>query len=115
MADGNPRSTAQIAGHPIHPMLVPFPIAFLVATLACVFNGWKGWELIYKHRVGIADASHASVMFLIRRSPRKSVRPANTASAAITSAAPSRCVVRLLRSYAFQGGDLRVRLFEFVA
>jgi uncharacterized membrane protein len=29
----NPRSTAQIAGHPIHPMLVPFPIAFLVGTL----------------------------------------------------------------------------------
>ena len=31
----NPRSTASIAGHPIHPMLVPFPIAFFVATLAC--------------------------------------------------------------------------------
>ncbi len=35
----NPRSTAQIAGHPIHPMLIPFPIAFLVATLVsdCVY------------------------------------------------------------------------------
>jgi uncharacterized membrane protein len=150
MTDGNPRSTAQIAGHPIHPMLIPFPVAFLVATLACdlafwttgntswavgslwllgaalvmaalaalagltdflgerrirnisdawlhmignvtavvlsllnfylrysngaeagvfpwgiwislivvlllLFNGWKGWELVYKHRVGIAD------------------------------------------------------------
>jgi uncharacterized membrane protein len=31
----NPRSTAQIAGHPIHPMLIPFPIAFFVGTLAC--------------------------------------------------------------------------------
>jgi uncharacterized membrane protein len=31
----NPKSTASIAGHPIHPMLVPFPIAFFVATLAC--------------------------------------------------------------------------------
>src|SRR5689334_15869691 len=29
----NPKSSAQIAGHPIHPMLVPFPIAFLVGTL----------------------------------------------------------------------------------
>src|SRR5215468_4300337 len=28
----NPRSTASIAGHPIHPMLIPFPIAFFVAT-----------------------------------------------------------------------------------
>ena len=31
----NPRSTAQIAGHPIHPMLIPFPIAFFVAAFAC--------------------------------------------------------------------------------
>jgi CBS domain-containing protein len=23
---GHPRSTARIAGHPIHPMLIPFPI-----------------------------------------------------------------------------------------
>ena len=28
----NPTSTAQIAGHPIHPMLIPFPIAGFVAT-----------------------------------------------------------------------------------
>jgi uncharacterized membrane protein len=28
----NPKSTAQIAGHPIHPMLIPFPIAGFVAT-----------------------------------------------------------------------------------
>jgi uncharacterized membrane protein len=28
------RSTASINGHPIHPMLVPFPIAFLVGALA---------------------------------------------------------------------------------
>jgi uncharacterized membrane protein len=154
MADGNPRSTAQIAGHPIHPMLIPFPVAFLVATFACdlafwrtgngswaigsmwllgaalvmaalaalagltdflgeqrirnitdawlhmignviavllslvnfylrhakgaetgvfpwgfwislivvlllMFNGWKGWDLVYKHRVGIIDAPRA--------------------------------------------------------
>lgn len=31
----NPKSTLQIAGHPIHPMLVPFPIAFFVATFVC--------------------------------------------------------------------------------
>jgi uncharacterized membrane protein len=146
----NPQSTASIAGHPIHPMLIPFPVAFLVtafvtdlvywatgyevwasasqwllgagvvtALLAAVFgftdffgdarirqlgdawkhmignliavvlalanwyvryrsgaaagvfpagiwlslitvllllfNGWKGWEMVYRHRVGIAD------------------------------------------------------------
>jgi uncharacterized membrane protein len=41
MADGNPRSTAQIAGHPIHPMLIPFPIALLVATFASDLAFWK--------------------------------------------------------------------------
>jgi uncharacterized membrane protein len=145
----NPRSTAAIAGHPIHPMLVGFPIAFFAATvvtdlaftrtanpawatasswllgaglvmaalaalagltdflgeariralrpawlhmignvivvllelanlvirlraaaptvtssqlllsvialLILLFNGWMGWEMVYKHRVGIAD------------------------------------------------------------
>jgi uncharacterized membrane protein len=30
----NPRSTAKIFGHPFHPMLVPFPIAFFAGTLA---------------------------------------------------------------------------------
>jgi uncharacterized membrane protein len=29
----NPKSTARIAGHPIHLMLIPFPIAFFVGTL----------------------------------------------------------------------------------
>jgi len=33
MPDSNPKSTAKIAGHPIHPMLVLFPVAFLVSTL----------------------------------------------------------------------------------
>jgi uncharacterized membrane protein len=28
-------TTAKIGGHPLHPMLIPFPIALLVATLAC--------------------------------------------------------------------------------
>ena len=44
---GNPKSTASIAGHPIHPMLIPFPIAFFVATFACDVAFWitgdTGW------------------------------------------------------------------------
>src|SRR4051812_45612877 len=43
----NPKSTASIAGHPIHPMLIPFPIAFFVGTFICdlVFwnNGNQSW------------------------------------------------------------------------
>jgi uncharacterized membrane protein len=36
----NPHSTASIAGHPIHAMLIPFPIAFFVATLVCDLVFW---------------------------------------------------------------------------
>src|SRR5215218_1601504 len=43
----NPGSTANIGGHPLHPMLIPFPIAFLVASLACDLAFWwtrsPGW------------------------------------------------------------------------
>lgn len=48
MASRNPETTAQIAGHPIHPMLIPFPVAFLVATLVCDLIFWRtgnpGWS-----------------------------------------------------------------------
>jgi uncharacterized membrane protein len=27
----------------------------LVTVLLLLFNGWKGWELVYRHHVGIAD------------------------------------------------------------
>jgi uncharacterized membrane protein len=44
----NPRSTASIAGHPIHPMLIPFPIAFFVGTFVCDLVYWgtgdTGWS-----------------------------------------------------------------------
>ena len=43
----NPKTTAQIAGHPLHPMLIPFPVAFLVAVLVCDLVFWwtgdTGW------------------------------------------------------------------------
>jgi uncharacterized membrane protein len=32
-AEGNPRSTARIFGHPLHPMLVPFPIVCFIGAL----------------------------------------------------------------------------------
>ena len=33
-------TTAKIGQHPLHPMLVPFPIAFLVATFSCDLAFW---------------------------------------------------------------------------
>lgn len=32
MTEINPHSTAKVAGHPLHPMIIPFPIAFLVSA-----------------------------------------------------------------------------------
>lgn len=47
MTDTNPHSTAKIADHPLHPMIVPFPIAFLVSALATdiayLSTGAAGW------------------------------------------------------------------------
>ena len=37
----NPQSTASIGQHPIHPMLIPFPIAFFVATFVCDLVFWN--------------------------------------------------------------------------
>ena len=43
----NPRSTASIGGHPIHPMLIPFPIVCFVGALISDIlfsrNGEPGW------------------------------------------------------------------------
>ena len=51
MSEHNPQSTAKIAGHPLHPMIVPFPIAFFVSALVT--------DLIYMAtgRAGFAEAS----------------------------------------------------------
>jgi uncharacterized membrane protein len=48
----HPRSTAQIAGHPIHPMLIPFPIVCFVGTLVT--------DIVYSRNLdsGWATASH---------------------------------------------------------
>jgi len=52
----NPHSSAQIGGHPLHPMLIVFPIAFLVATLVCDCIYWAsgnaGWAAVATWLVG---------------------------------------------------------------
>lgn len=64
----NPHSTASIAGHPLHPMIIPFPIAFLVSTLATdlVFlsTGEAGWATasMWLLGAGIAMALLAAVL-----------------------------------------------------
>lgn len=63
----HPRSTLKIAGHPLHPMLVPLPIGFLIGAfltdVAYWLTGWASfayfstWLLV----AGIATALLAAV------------------------------------------------------
>ena len=52
MAEDHPRSTATIAGHPIHPMLIPFPIVCFVGAFVT--------DVVYSRNLnpGWATASH---------------------------------------------------------
>lgn len=47
MSLSNPKSTAKLFGHPIHPMIVPFPIVFFVSAfvvdLMFLKSGESGW------------------------------------------------------------------------
>jgi uncharacterized membrane protein len=56
MPNRNPKSTAQIGGHPIHPMLIGFPIAFLLSALVCdilyVNTGNSAWAVAALWLVG---------------------------------------------------------------
>jgi uncharacterized membrane protein len=51
-------ASAKIGGHPIHPMLVPFPIALLVATFICdvvyLANGNSFWADVSMWSLGAA-------------------------------------------------------------
>jgi uncharacterized membrane protein len=67
----NPKSTAQIAGHPIHPMLIPYPVAFFVATFACDLAFWQSGNpafavaTLWLLGAGLVMAALAAVMGLI--------------------------------------------------
>jgi uncharacterized membrane protein len=43
----NPRSTVSLFGHPLHPMLVPFPIVCFVGTLATDLAYWKTANMMW--------------------------------------------------------------------
>ena len=65
-------SPASIAGHPIHPMLIPFPIALwffsLIADLVYLWRGnpvWRDWIAFYALLAGIIGAAAAAVFGII--------------------------------------------------
>ena len=67
----NPESTAQIAGHPLHPILITLPIGFWVATLLADIGFWwtrvDGWATGAMWLLGaaIVAAAAAAVTGLI--------------------------------------------------
>lgn len=54
----NPTSTARVLGHPVHPMLIHFPIAFLVSTFVCDLIYWltgnTAWSAATLYLLGAA-------------------------------------------------------------
>src|SRR5919112_5813013 len=65
-------STASAGGHPVHPMLIPFPIALwifsLVADLIYLWRDnpvWRDWIAFYALLGGILGAAAAAVPGII--------------------------------------------------
>jgi uncharacterized membrane protein len=65
-------SPASINGHPIHPMLIPFPIALwffsLIADLIYLWRGnpaWRDWVAFYALLAGIIGAVAAAIFGII--------------------------------------------------
>jgi len=81
----NPRSTAVIAGHPIHPMLIPFPIAFFVGTFICDLIYWQtsseAWAAAtpWLLGAGLVMAALAAVMGVIDVFGDQQIRQLSTA------------------------------------
>ena len=44
----NPSSVARMAGHPLHPMFVPFPIAFFVGALVTDLVYWRTASMMWE-------------------------------------------------------------------
>jgi uncharacterized membrane protein len=47
MPEPNPRSTASLAGHPLHAMLVPFPIACFVGAFLTDLTYWRTADMMW--------------------------------------------------------------------
>ena len=83
----NPRSTAQLFGHPLHPMLVPFPIACFIgalltdlAYLASANIQWSNFS-IWLITAGLVMGGLAALTGLIDYWGDRAVRNARPATA----------------------------------
>jgi uncharacterized membrane protein len=48
MREANPRSIARMAGHPVHPMFVPFPIACFVGAFITDLVYWRTANMVWE-------------------------------------------------------------------
>ena len=99
MNGNHPRSTAKIGGHPIHPMLIPFPIVCfigcLVTDIVFLNNHDPGWATASRYllAVGLVFAALAAVAGLTDFMGDERIRSSSTALQwkAPTRAAPQIC------------------------
>jgi hypothetical protein len=71
-------STAAIGGHPIHPMLIPFPIAFLVGVLATDLAYWGTVNAFWARASSWQRTSRAAGFIAGRWRPSSGCRPARS-------------------------------------
>jgi uncharacterized membrane protein len=85
MNGNHPRSTATIGGHPIHPMLIPFPIVCfigcLVTDIVFLNNHDPGWATASRYllAVGLVFAALAAVAGLTDFMGDDRIRSSSTA------------------------------------
>jgi uncharacterized membrane protein len=85
MLEHNPKSTAKIGDHPIHPMLVGFPIALFVSAFVCDVVFWQtmnpDWfrATVWLLGGGLIMAALAAVMGLIDFLDERRIRDLNDA------------------------------------
>lgn len=76
----SPDSTAKIAGHPIHPMIIPFPIASFVGAFITDLVYWAQggdiWALasMWLLGAGLATALLAAIAGLVDFTTQKAIR-----------------------------------------
>jgi uncharacterized membrane protein len=82
MPGENPRSTARIAKHPIHPMLVPFPIVCFVGTSDRPdLLAYRGHDVGRLLRMASGRRRHHGLARRVRRVDRFPGRPAGPRTA----------------------------------
>ena len=80
MSELHPHSTASIAGHPIHPMLVPFPIVCFIGALVTDIAYWQTADIMWSNfsawllTIGLIMGGLAALAGLIDFLSSRSVR-----------------------------------------